>query len=342
MNRLIRSLFALLLAISMSAAHAQGAWKAGPQIPQGANEVIGAVVKGHILVYGGQDNNGPMGIFWDFDPASGQWSKLPSNPVPVHHAATAVVGNTMYVFGGFRNPDSGKTNWWPEGRVWAFDYDKKTWSAMPPLPTARGALSAVAVGSKIYVIGGAGIPKGVSMPDGLYGGGPTDLYGANEMFDTTTKTWTQLRPMSLPRNHLDVAHVDGKIYAIGGRVASCFSGGWSSNVFMNEVYDIATDSWTTRAPMPTARSGTGISVVDGKIHVLGGEGWTDNFGGVFRTHEVFDPKTNTWATFPRMLYPRHGFATATIGRRIYAISGVNNAGGAGPLSVLPFNDVFEF
>jgi N-acetylneuraminic acid mutarotase len=94
--------------------------------------------------------------------------------------------------------------------------------------------------------------------------------------------------------------------------------------------------------MPTARSGTGISVVDGKIHVLGGEGWIDNFGGVFRTHEVFDPKTNTWATYPRMLYPRHGFATATIGRRIYAISGVNNAGGAGPLSVLPFNDVYEF
>jgi hypothetical protein len=42
-----------------------------------------------------------------------------------------------------------------------------------------------------------------------------------------------------------------------------------------------------------------------------------------------------------MLTPRHGFATATIGRRIYAVSGVNNAGGAGTLSVVAVNEVFE-
>src|SRR5205085_8935953 len=119
----------------------------------------------------------------------------------------------------------GNATWWPENKAWAFDVDKQTWSALPPLPTARGALAAVAVGTKIYVIGGAGIPKGVSLPDGLSGGGPVELYGANEMFDTATNTWTQLKPMSLARNHLDVAHADGKIYAIGGRVGSCFSNG---------------------------------------------------------------------------------------------------------------------
>jgi len=32
--------------------------------------------------------------------------------------------------------------------------------------------------------------------------------------------------------------VDGKLYAIGGRVGSCYSGGWSSNVWMNEAYDM--------------------------------------------------------------------------------------------------------
>jgi hypothetical protein len=42
-----------------------------------------------------------------------------------------------------------------------------------------------------------------------------------------------------------------------------------------------------------------------------------------------------------MLTPRHGFATATVGRRIYAVSGVNNAGGAGTLSVVAVNEVFE-
>jgi hypothetical protein len=42
-----------------------------------------------------------------------------------------------------------------------------------------------------------------------------------------------------------------------------------------------------------------------------------------------------------MLTPRHGFATAQIGRRIFAVSGVNNAGGAGTLSVVAVNEVYE-
>ena len=74
---------------------------------------------------------------------------------------------------------------------------------------------------------------------------------------------------------------------------------------------------------------------------VGGDTLTSAMKGVFRTHEVYDPKANSWAVYPRMPYPRHGFATATIGRRIYTISGVNNAGGAGPLSVIPFNDIYE-
>jgi len=110
---------------------------------------------------------------------------------------------------------------------------------------------------------------------------------------------------------------------------------------MNEEYDIATNSWLTRAPMPTARSGTGIAVSNGRIHVLGGEGWIEDFGGVFRAHEVYDPKSNSWTRAARMLTPRHGFAAAEIGPAIYAVSGVNNAGGAGTLSVVAVTEIFE-
>lgn len=165
--------------------------------------------------------------------------------------------------------------------------------------------------------------------------------GTLEAFDTESNTWTALAPMSTPRNHHSITAVDGKIYAIGGRVGSCYSNGWSSNVWMNEAYDIATNTWTTRAPMPTARSGTGIAVIDKQIHVLGGEGWVDDFGGVFRAHEVYDPATNTWSRAARMLTPRHGFAATELGKTIYAVSGVNNAGGAGTLSVVAVNEIFE-
>jgi N-acetylneuraminic acid mutarotase len=337
---------AVLLAASalvfVPGAQAEGKWRIGAPIPQGANEVIGAPIDGQFYVYGGQDSgNKPQGLFFRYDPAANAWTKLEGNPVPVHHGAAAAIGHKFYVFGGFRLPDTGKVGWYPEDKAWVYDADAAKWSALPNMPTARGALAAVAVGKKIYVIGGATIPTGTQLPDGLQGGGPIELVGSTEVLDTDTNTWTRLAPMPTPRNHHSVAFVDGKIYAIGGRVGSCFSNGWSSNIWMNDAYDIATDTWTPRAPMPTARSGTGVGVIDGKIHVLGGEGWIEDFGGVFRVHEVYDPKTNTWVRAPRMLTPRHGFAAGEIGHTLYAVSGVNNAGGAGTLSVVPVNEIFE-
>jgi N-acetylneuraminic acid mutarotase len=339
--RQILAVAALFWATASASALAQGSWASGPAIPEGGNEVIGAVVASQILVYGGQTGDSkPVGALWRFDPAAGAWTKLAGNPVPVHHGAAVGIGGKMYLFGGFRIPDSGKTAWHPVADAWAYDLEKQGWEALPPMPTPRGALSAVAVGSKVYVIGGAKLPAKIDQSDGIVPGGPVELLGTVEVYDTETKSWAAKTPMSLARNHHDAAHVNGKIYVVGGRVASCYSNGWSTNVWMNEAYDIAADSWTTLQPMPTARSGTGIAVIDGKLHVLGGEGWIDNFGGVFRTHEVYDPATNRWSIAPRMPTARHGFATAQLGNRIYAISGVNNAGGSGPLSVLTVNEVF--
>ncbi len=305
---------ALLFAVSLAAAapaHAQGKWRAGAPIPQGANEVLGGAIDGQMFVYGGRI---PRTSRW----ASSTATTLPRTngracrrtrcrctmaPPPPSAASSTCSADSAC-------PTPASSAWYPENKAWVFDLDTQKWSALPNMPTARGALAAVAVGKKIYVVGGASIPTGTQMPDGLFGGGPVELLGTTRCSTPTPTPGRALAPMPTPRNHHSVAYADGKIYAIGGRVGSCFSAGWSSNIWMNDAYDIATNTWTPRAPMPTARSGTGIAVVDGKIHVLGGEGWIEDFGGVFRAHEVYDPKTNTWARYPRMITPRHGFAAA--------------------------------
>jgi N-acetylneuraminic acid mutarotase len=332
---------ALAMAVMAGEAWAQGAWQQAKPIPQGANEVIGAAAGGKLYVYGGQDpTNSAMGLFWAYDPRDDAWTKLEGNPVPVHHGAIAAVGGKLYLFGGFHLPEGAKSGWFPEDKAWVYDTETQRWSALPPMPTPRGALAAVALGSKIYVSGGAKIPAGVNLPGGLVCGGPIEMSGALEAFDTETNEWTQLKPMSLPRNHHDVAALDGKLYVMGGRVGSSYSGGCSTNVTLTEIYDVQSGTWSTGAPLPTARSGIAAAALDGKIHVLGGEGWIDDFGGVFRTHEVYDPKTNSWARAARLPTPRHGFAKAVIDGKLYAVSGVNNAGGAGTLSVVAVNEVY--
>ena len=323
------------IVLSSGQASAQGSWTQMQPLPQGANEVVGAAADGLLYVYGGermhtQHIHGgvylraqPLGMFWSYDPKTNSWTRLQPNPVPVHHGAAAAIGRKFYVFGGFRLPDTGNTGWYPENRAWAYDTQTQDWTELPRMPTPRGAHAAAAVGDKIYVVGGAKIPSGMDLPDGLNPGGAVEILGTMEMFDTGQNSWTTLKPMTLPRNHHDIAYQDGKLYVVGGTIGSCFPGGWASNVSMNEVYDIATDTWSTRAPMPTARSAVGAAVIDGRIYVIGGEGWVDQLGGVFCTNEAYDPTRNSWVEKTPMPAARHGFAKGVLDGKLFAVSGVS-------------------
>ena len=93
--------------------------------------------------------------------------------------------------------------------------------------------------------------------------------------------------------------------------------------------------------MPTPRSGIGVAVLNGRMHVVGGEAYLNDLVGTYRTHEAFDPKTNGWQRLPPMPTPRHGLAVAEIGGKMYAVSGSNVAGGGGPHEGVNVNEVYD-
>ncbi len=65
-----------------------------------------------------------------------------------------------------------------------------------------------------------------------------------------------------------------------------------------EAYDPATNTWSTRAPMPTARTLLAAATgPDGLTYVFGG---LPAGPGVLNTVEAYDPVTNTWRTVPSM------------------------------------------
>jgi N-acetylneuraminic acid mutarotase len=78
------------------------------------------------------------------------------------------------------------------------------------------------------------------------------------------------------------------------------------------------DSWTTLEPMPTARSGLGVAVVDGKIYAIGGTNGTHRLD----VNEMYDPSTDTWTAKKSMPTARAGHATAVYQNKIYVIGGV--------------------
>jgi hypothetical protein len=145
------------------------------------------------------------------------------------------------------------------------------------------------------------------------------------MYNPADTQWHELSPMSVPREHLSAAVIDSLIYVVAGR------GSNGADVAL-EVYNPRTDTWQTKANLPTARSGGDAVAYNGKLHFFGGEG-----NGVFDAHEVYHPLTNTWSSFPPLPHARHGLACVVVADSLYALAGAIQPN-LGPSNL---NEVFE-
>jgi N-acetylneuraminic acid mutarotase len=92
---------------------------------------------------------------------------------------------------------------------------------------------------------------------------------------------------------------------------------------MVEAYDPATNSWTTKAPMPTAREFLAAGVINGKLYAVGGDELTGPF---LNTVEAYDPATNTWTTEASMPTARSGFGASAVNGKLYALGGFSDNG----------------
>ncbi|MEK7766282.1 MAG: hypothetical protein AAB368_08590, partial [bacterium] len=83
-----------------------------------------------------------------------------------------------------------------------------------------------------------------------------------------------------------------------------------------EAYDPASDTWTARAAMPTARQALAAGVVSGKLYALGG--WN---AVLLSAVEEYDPVTDTWAARAAMSTARYQLAAGVLAGRLYAVGG---------------------
>lgn len=135
-------------------------------------------------------------------------------------------------------------------------------------------------------------------------------------------TWKYKAPMPTARADLGVAEVNGKIYVIGGRANASYSRNPLTTV---EMFDPATNTWTTRAPMPTARAGLAVAAVNGKIYAMAGDAGTSGTQVNLKTVEMYDPVANTWVMKASMNELRQVNATAAVvGLKIFVMGGFSS------------------
>src|ERR1700676_5484971 len=140
---------------------AQAKWEKLAPFPEPAEEILGAAAGGKMYVFAGLIPIWkPKGLVYEYDPATDHWTKKKPMALPSHHVAFTEYHGKIYAFGGFVYPTTGPAAWVPINNAWEYDPAADSWKALAPMPSKRGSPVAAAVGSKIYVIGGATLPPG--------------------------------------------------------------------------------------------------------------------------------------------------------------------------------------
>ena len=104
--------------------------------------------------FGGTDGYYHYNDTWMFDPSTKSWSEVACTgyiPAPRESHAAALVDDIMYVFGG-RGVDGANM-----GQLAAFKISTQRWFMFQNMgrePSPRSGHGMVAVGSKVYVLGG--------------------------------------------------------------------------------------------------------------------------------------------------------------------------------------------
>jgi N-acetylneuraminic acid mutarotase len=192
-----------------------------------------------------------------------------------------------------------------------------SWIQKAPMHVARSDLGIATVNGKIYAIGGS--TESGATPNRV--GTDYDAKGwiasTTEEYDPETNTWALKAPMPTARYGFAIAAYQNKIYCIGG-VMDYKPGYYITVTKVNEAYDPATNTWETKAPLPTGNTQE-ANVVKNKIYLIGG-------GPNGTENEVYDPAKNTWSAKASMPTNFIDYVSVVADNKIFVFGTTANQG----------------
>ena len=217
-----------------------------------------AVIAGKIYISGGSTALRTYSrALYRYDPGSNAWTRKRDMPQRTSDGVSGVIQGKLYVLTSCQDEEVCDI---PSDSVLFYRYDPASdrWASLPaPMVSHLGGMGAV-VNGELYVTGGCLEPA-----DAL----PLDVY------DPVANKWTRKAPEPHPICRGAGAGVGGKLYIFGGVARDLES---EPVVRTTRVYDVASNTWTTGAPLPTARwrMAARAVVLNGQtgVEVIGGDG----------------------------------------------------------------------
>ncbi len=260
---------------------------------------------------GGRENAKTPDIY---DYATNTWTQGALAPIELNHYQATEYNGLIWAIGAFQ--DNSYPNEAPATHVYMYDPANNVWiqGAEIPVNRRRGSAGLVLHEDKFYVIGGNTIG---------HNGGYVNWF---DVFDPKTGVWTALPDAPRARDHFHAAVLDGKLYAVGGRLSGGDGGVFAPVIPEVDVYDFATQTWSQVAQLPTPRAASMVASFEGKVFVIGGETPNNNAVTLSLT-EAYDPSTNSWQTLNPLNSGRHGTQAIVSGEGIFVAAGSPNKGG---------------
>ena len=243
-------------------------WAPKRSMPTTRARMAAVTFDGMIYVFGGASRRGGkvLDAVEVFNPEAGErgaWKKLAKLPKALAATSAAVVGDKIYVIGGWDRGAQKEVY----GTVFEYDPKEDTFDQKRDMPTPRGGLGVAVLQGKIYAIGGWNLEE---------------VLNVVEVYDPATDTWEAKKPMPVQKALFGITTLSGRIFAIGG--LSTFSDGSNDEVLKRvDVYNPALDEWVIdeAVPLPRGRAGVPATVAGGKIYVPGGRAGVQSFPSIY-------------------------------------------------------------
>ncbi|WP_340077503.1 malectin domain-containing carbohydrate-binding protein [Leptobacterium sp. I13] len=252
-----------------------------------------------------------------YDYTNNTWTqKVGSAPIEFNHFQAIEYQGLIWVIGAFK--DNNFPNELPADHVWVYDPANDIWIQGPEIPAGRkrGSAALAIHNDKFYVLAGNTLG---------HNGGYVSWF---DEYDPATGTWTALTDAPRARDHFHTAIIDGKLYAVSGRLSGDAGGTFGPVIPEVDVYDFNTSGWSTLPVgqnLPTPRAGAGVAALQGKLYVAGGE--IPSSADALTVTEVYDPQTQTWSTAASLNHKRHGTQAIVSGNGIFVAGGSPIQGG---------------
>lgn len=130
-------------------------------------------------------------------------------------------------------------------------------------------------------------------------------------------------PLPEPSEEYTSVVANGKLYLVGGNAVAPTPGAKPVHPSRVQEYDLATDTWTKKKPVPFGADHMTAAEYRGKIYVFGGQALAS--GGVptaiLDTVWEYDPAADSWKALAPMPSRRTAAVAVEAGGKIYVIGG---------------------